>query len=251
MTVLMGAKYLTDPTECPSSGKRVHKFEQPMPIPSYLVALACGDLRSTEIGPRSKVWAEPSVVERAAYEFGEVDQIISAAESLCGPYQWGTYDIVVLPPSFPYGGMENPCLTFVTPCLLAGDRSLISTIAHEVSHSWTGNLVTNASWENFWLNEGHTKYLEGLVLEAMYGSDYRELHIELGYEDLKACVSFCFPFSVLIYPRHIIWLNHELKLTTNSVCDWSVNSAAGFDANLFIKKIHVPLTSSNIGQTWR
>uniref|UniRef100_A0A0X3PPR4 Peptidase M1 leukotriene A4 hydrolase/aminopeptidase C-terminal domain-containing protein n=1 Tax=Schistocephalus solidus TaxID=70667 RepID=A0A0X3PPR4_SCHSO len=189
MTVLMSAKYCADSTECPSSGNPVHNFEQPIPVPSYLVALVCGDLRSAQIGPRSKVWAEPSVVERAAFEFGEVDQVISAAERICGPYQWGNYDILVLPPSFPFGGMENPCLTFVTPTLLAGDRSLICTIAHEASHSWTGNLVTNASWENFWLNEGHTKYLEGLVLEAMYGVDYRELHIELGYEELQACLA--------------------------------------------------------------
>ncbi|VDN11278.1 unnamed protein product [Dibothriocephalus latus] len=126
MTVLMGAKYFMDPNACPSSGQPVHKFEQPMPIPNMryeddkleLCIINGGSRGPSQIGPRSRVWAEPSVVGKAAYEFGEVDKIISAAERLCGPYQWGNYDIVVLPPSFPYGGMENPCLTFVTPCLL-------------------------------------------------------------------------------------------------------------------------------------
>uniref|UniRef100_A0A183T1S7 Leuk-A4-hydro_C domain-containing protein n=1 Tax=Schistocephalus solidus TaxID=70667 RepID=A0A183T1S7_SCHSO len=202
MTVLMSAKYCADSTECPSSGNPVHNFEQPIPVPSYLVALVCGDLRSAQIGPRSKVWAEPSVVERAAFEFGEVDQVISAAERICGPYQWGNYDILVLPPSFPFGGMENPCLTFVTPTLLAGDRSLICTIAHEASHSWTGNLVTNASWENFWLNEGHTTYLEGLVLEAMYGlADFKQGH---PFTKLVPCLDGVDPddcFSIIPYQK--------------------------------------------------
>ncbi|VDD77051.1 unnamed protein product [Mesocestoides corti] len=189
VTVLMSAQRPTSPRHCDEpESPSMHFFTQDIPIPSYLVALACGELVSARIGSRSLVWAEPSVLPRAQLEFNEVDTLIAAAESLCGEYEWGIYDILVLPPSFPYGGMENPCLTFVTPTLLAGDRSLTSVIAHEISHSWTGNLVTNASWEHFWLNEGHTKYVEGLVLELLYGTDYRELFIELGYEELQICL---------------------------------------------------------------
>ncbi|VDM33069.1 unnamed protein product, partial [Hydatigera taeniaeformis] len=183
VTVLMGAQRST-----PSQKPSIHYFSQDIPIPSYLVALACGELE--RIGQRSFVWAEPSVLPWAKAEFEGVDDMIAVAESLCGTYEWGIYDILVLPPSFPYGGMENPCLTFVTPCLLAGDRSLTSVIAHEIAHSWTGNLVTNANWEHFWLNEGHTTYVEGLILERLYGTDYRELFIELGYEELLVCVKY-------------------------------------------------------------
>ncbi|CDS42029.1 leukotriene A 4 hydrolase [Echinococcus multilocularis] len=189
VTVLMGAHRSTPSGHCDEPEKpSIHYFHQDIPIPSYLVALACGELDHARIGQRSFVWAEPSVLPWAKAEFEGVDDMIAAAESLCGDYEWGVYDILVLPPSFPYGGMENPCLTFVTPCLLAGDKSLTSVIAHEIAHSWTGNLVTNANWEHFWLNEGHTKYVEGLILERLYGTDYRELFIELGYEELLVCL---------------------------------------------------------------
>ncbi|VDN97374.1 unnamed protein product [Rodentolepis nana] len=165
-----------------------HYFFQNVRIPSYLIALACGELNNSPIGLNSRVYAEPSVLSRAARELNTVDRMLDAAVKICGPYSWGCYDILVLPPSFPYGGMENPQLTFVTPTILAGDGSLLSTIAHEIAHSWTGNLVTNANWEHFWLNEGHTVYVEGLILEELYGTDYRELFIELGYEILQACL---------------------------------------------------------------
>lgn len=123
-------------------------FRQTMPIPSYLIALAAGNLKGRVLTPVSSVWAEPELLEAAAYEFAQVGDCLGAAEAICGPYQWGRYDLLILPPSFPFGGMENPCLTFLTPSLLAGDRSLVNVIAHEIAHSWTGNLVTNRSWVN-------------------------------------------------------------------------------------------------------
>lgn len=138
-----------------SDGKSVFYWTQPVPTCAYLIALAAGQLESREISDRVRVWAEPEVVDAAFYEFSETEQFLQAAEQLTGcPYLWHRYDILCLPPSFPYGGMENPCLTFATPTLLAGDRSLADVIAHEIAHSWTGNLVTNHTWDHFWLNEG-------------------------------------------------------------------------------------------------
>ncbi|MEO8705371.1 MAG: M1 family aminopeptidase/hydrolase, partial [Kofleriaceae bacterium] len=127
------------------------RFEMPQPIPPYLFAFAVGDLASRELSPRSCVWAEPAMLDRAAHEFAEVETMIGAAEALFGPYDWERFDLLAMPPSFPYGGMENPRLTFLTPTVIAGDRSLVSVVAHELSHSWTGNLVTNANAEHFWL----------------------------------------------------------------------------------------------------
>ncbi|KAK8728435.1 hypothetical protein OTU49_009299, partial [Cherax quadricarinatus] len=127
--------------------RKVFRFRQPVPMPSYLIAIAVGALESRKIGPRSLVWSEKELVEKAEYEFSETETMLKTAEELCGDYVWGQYDLLILPPSFPYGGMENPCLTFVTPTLLAGDRSLADVIAHEITHSWTGNLVTNSNWQ--------------------------------------------------------------------------------------------------------
>ncbi len=134
-------------------------------IPSYLIALAVGDLAFEKLGDRTGVYAEPSVVKAAAYEYADTEKMVEAAEHLYGPYRWGRYDILVLPPSFPFGGMENPRLTFVSPTSIVGDRSMVSLIAHELSHSWSGNLVTNAVWSDFWLNEGATEYFEDRILE--------------------------------------------------------------------------------------
>ena len=139
------------------------------------MALAVGDLEFRPLGPRSGVYAEPAVVERAAWELADTPKMIAAAEKLYGPYRWGRYDMLVLPPSFPFGGMENPRLTFATPTILAGDRSLVSLVAHELAHSWSGNLVTNATWNDFWLNEGFTTYFERRIMEALYGRDYAEM----------------------------------------------------------------------------
>jgi len=144
-------------------------FSQPHPIPSYLLAIAAGDIAAKETGPRSAVYAEPSVVGKAAKEFEDTEKLIKTAESLYGPYAWGRYDLLVLPPSFPFGGMENPNMTFATPTLLVGDKSLVSVISHELAHSWSGNLVTSAAWRDIWLNEGFTTYVQGRITEAVYG----------------------------------------------------------------------------------
>ena len=162
----------------------VYEFYMPQPIPPYLIALAVGDLEFRPISDRVGVYAEPGVVEKAAWEFADTESMMREAEALYGPYRWERYDIIVLPPSFPYGGMENPRLSFVTPVLLAGDRSLVATVAHELAHSWSGNLVTNATWNDFWLNEGFTTYFERRILEAVYGKEYAEMDAVLGRRNL-------------------------------------------------------------------
>ncbi|MDZ7764999.1 MAG: M1 family aminopeptidase [Melioribacteraceae bacterium] len=159
-------------------------FEMPQPIPAYLLALAVGDVKFSELGPRTGVYAEHSVIKDAAYEFVDTENMIRASEEMYGPYLWGRYDMIVLPPSFPYGGMENPRLTFLTPTLLAGDRSLTSVVAHEIAHSWSGNLVTNATWSDFWLNEGFTSYFEQRIMEQVYGFEYKEMLAHLDYQNL-------------------------------------------------------------------
>ncbi|KAL7288132.1 hypothetical protein TKK_0017795 [Trichogramma kaykai] len=164
---------------------KVHVFNQPLPVPSYLIALAVGALVSKKIGPRTKVWTEQELVDKAAYEFEETEKMLQTAEEICGKYVWGIYDLLILPPSFPYGGMENPCLTFVTPCLLAGDRSLANVVAHEIAHSWTGNLVTNENFEHFWLNEGFTVFLERKIIGRMYGEKVRHFAALMGLQQLK------------------------------------------------------------------
>jgi leukotriene-A4 hydrolase len=162
-----------------------YHFEMKQPIASYLLALSVGDLAFKAISERSGIYAEPSVVESAAWEFADLEKMISGAEDLYGPYQWERYDVLVLPPSFPFGGMENPRVTFATPTILAGDRSLTSLIAHELAHSWSGNLVTNATWNDFWLNEGFTVYFETRIMEKLYGADYSEMLASLNLQDLK------------------------------------------------------------------
>lgn len=161
-----------------------YSFRMPQAVPSYLIALAVGDLSFRSMGRRTGVYAEPSVVDKAASEFSDTEQMVEATEKLYGPYRWGRYDLLVLPPSFPYGGMENPRLTFATPTVLAGDKSLVSLVAHELAHSWSGNLVTNATWRDFWLNEGFTVYLERRILEAVYGRTREEMEAALGLRDL-------------------------------------------------------------------
>lgn len=158
-----------------------YSFKMTHPIPAYLVALAVGDIVSAEVGPRSRVWAEPCVIEAAKKEYdGVIEEFLSLGEKLFGPYVWGRYDVLFMPPSFPFGGMENPCITFVTPCLLAGDRSLADVIIHEISHSWFGNLVTNAHWGEFWLNEGFTMYAQRRITTELYGSAYTCLEAATG-----------------------------------------------------------------------
>ena len=167
------------------SGRRIFKFRMPQPIPSYLFALAVGELEGRDLSPRSRVWAEPATIAAAAQEFGETEGMIQCAEALFGPYDWERFDMLVLPPSFPYGGMENPRMTFLTPTLLAGDRSLVSVVAHELAHSWTGNLVTNATAEHFWLNEGFTVWAERRILKALHGPEAAALAWGIGQKDLE------------------------------------------------------------------
>lgn len=173
LRAVMSAEQLTPEGTVPFGApeSRLFEFALRQPVPPYLIALAVGDIAFRPIGPRTGVYAEPSVVDSAAREFADVERMVETAESLYGPYRWGRYDLLVLPPSFPFGGMENPRLTFATPTVLAGDRSLVSLIAHELAHSWSGNLVTNATWNDFWLNEGFTTYFENRIMEALYGDE--------------------------------------------------------------------------------
>jgi leukotriene-A4 hydrolase len=167
----------------------IETFTMPQPIPPYLLAFAVGDVASRELSARSRVWAEPGVVDAAAREFDQVEAMMQAAESLYGPYDWERFDILTMPPSFPYGGMENPRLTFVTPALVVGDKSLVDVIAHELAHSWTGNLVTNANAEHFWLNEGFTVYAERRIIEVLHGAEQHALASALGRRELDAAVA--------------------------------------------------------------
>ena len=166
-----------------------YSFEMEYPIPGYLIAMAVGDLVFQPLGERTGVYAEKEIIDAAAYEFGEMEEMLGIVEGLYGAYSWDRYDLIVLPPSFPFGGMENPMLTFITPTLIAGDRSLVSVVAHELAHSWSGNLVTNATWNDFWINEGFTVYLERRIMEALYGKSYTEMLALLGYQDLEYTIS--------------------------------------------------------------
>lgn len=171
------------PSDAATPGE--YRFQMPQPIPSYLIALAVGDIEFQAMSERTGVYAEPSIVERAAKEFEDTEAMMQAVEKLYGPYQWQRYDILVLPPSFPFGGMENPRLTFATPTILAGDKSLVSLVAHELAHSWSGNLVTNATWRDFWLNEGFTVYLENRIQEAVFGRERAEMEASLEVQELE------------------------------------------------------------------
>lgn len=179
LLALMSAE---NPQEKSKSGK--YHFKQDKPIPSYLMALAVGDISFRRISDITGVYAEPVLLDKVAYEFADMGKMVSAAEKIYGKYRWGRYDVLVLPPSFPFGGMENPVLTFATPTVIAGDRSLVSLIAHELAHSWSGNLVTNSTWNNFWLNEGFTVYFERRIIEEIYGADEAKMLEVLGYKEL-------------------------------------------------------------------
>lgn len=179
MLALMSAE---NPQKVSADGK--YHFSMEQPIPSYLLSLAVGNIAFAPVGPRTGVYAEPEVLEKAAWEFAEMEDMLTIAEKLYGEYRWGRYDLIVLPPSFPFGGMENPRITFATPTILAGDRSLTSLVAHELAHSWSGNLVTNGTWNDFWLNEGFTVYFETRIMEALKGRDYAEMLAALNRQSL-------------------------------------------------------------------
>lgn len=183
LTAVMGAGPAGDaPAE---DGRHAFMFEMPQPIPSYLFALAVGELEGRDLSHRCRVWAEPATIAAAAWEFAGTEAMIARAEALFGPYDWDRYDMLVLPPSFPYGGMENPRMTFLTPTLLAGDRSLVDVVAHELAHSWTGNLVSNATAEHFWLNEGFTVWAERRILKALHGEEAAALAWGIGQRELE------------------------------------------------------------------
>lgn len=160
------------------------EFNMPQAVPPYLIALGVGDLVFRAMGEDTGVYAEPGLVEAAAAEFDDTQAMLEAAESLYGPYRWGRYDLLILPPSFPFGGMENPRLSFITPTIIAGDKSLVGLIAHELAHSWSGNLVSNATWRDLWLNEGFTTYVENRIMEAVFGERRARMEAVLGYQSL-------------------------------------------------------------------
>jgi len=175
-----------NPQQANDSG--IYHFDMDKAIPAYLLALAVGDIRFKQVDERTGVYAEPEMIEKVHYEFADMGKMVVTAEKLYGPYRWGRYDVIVLPPGFPIGGMENPKLTFCTPTVIAGDRSLVNLIAHELAHNWSGNLVTNATWDDIWMNEGFTVYFERRISEAMNDKTYVDMLWELGYQDLEAAV---------------------------------------------------------------
>ena len=186
LQVLMSALLKGDNEEGDS---RVVSFNQPVPIPSYLVAIVVGNLKKADVSDRVAIWSEPEVVERAAFDFSDTERFVKTGEDLVGPYEWTRYDVVCLPGSFPYGGMENPCLTFVTPSLLTGDKSLADVICHEVAHSWTGNLVSPQTWEDFYLNEGFTMFLQRKIMSRVHGKEYFDFDAIGGWDTLKKTIN--------------------------------------------------------------
>jgi len=184
LTVVMSGLREGEPERL-EDGRRAFRFVMDKPVAPYLIAIAAGDLAFRDLGPRSGVWTEPSMLDAAARELIDTEKMIDAAEALYGPYRWGRYDMIVLPPAFPYGGMENPTLSFLTPTFIAGDRSLVGLVAHELAHSWSGNLVTNANWADSWLNEGFTSYFENRIMEALYGSHRASQEAALSFADME------------------------------------------------------------------
>ncbi len=185
MNAVMSAELLKDDIRSAEGGGFRWRFRMDNPVPPYLIAIAVGDLAFAPIDERTGVWTEPSMLHAAEAEFVDVGRMVDVAEGLYGPYRWGRYDLLILPPSFPFGGMENPRLTFATPTIIAGDQSLVSLVAHELAHSWSGNLVTNATWNDMWLNEGFTVYFENRIMEALYGEDRALMLRALGWGDLQ------------------------------------------------------------------
>ena len=186
LTAVMSAPRTAEPIT--QGGESVFQYRMDHSVAPYMIAIAVGDLVFKSLGPRSGVWTEPSMIDAAAAELSDTEKMITAAEKLYGPYRWGRYDLLVLPPSFPFGGMENPTLTFLTPTFIAGDKSLVSLIAHELAHSWSGNLATNASWADFWLNEGLTTYAERRIVEQLYGPKVAAQQVALGVDALGKAV---------------------------------------------------------------
>ncbi|HEV7661862.1 MAG TPA: M1 family metallopeptidase [Allosphingosinicella sp.] len=188
LKVVMSGERLTPDGEPAGPGRRAFRFRMTHPVAPYLIAVAAGDIVFRPLGRRTGVWTEPAMIDRAAAELVDTEAMVEAAERLYGPYRWGRYDVIVLPPSFPYGGMENPTLTFLTPTFIAGDRSLVGLVAHELAHSWSGNLVTNANWTDSWLNEGFTSYFENRIMELVYGRARAGQEESLSWDDMQAAL---------------------------------------------------------------
>ncbi len=201
-----------------------YHFKMEQPIPSYLMSLAVGDIAFKSVGKETGVYAEPSFVDACAEELSDMQAMLESAEKLYGKYQWGRYDVIVLPPSFPFGGMENPRITFATPTIIAGDKSLVALVAHELAHSWSGNLVTNATWNDFWLNEGFTVYFENRIMEAVYGKEYADMLQVLEYESLVETVN---DFGKDSADTHLK-LNLEGRDPDEGVSDIAYNKGAYF-----------------------
>ncbi|MBP6877467.1 MAG: M1 family metallopeptidase [Phenylobacterium sp.] len=189
LVAVMSGERLTQNGEPAGEGKHAFRFRMDNSVPPYLIALAVGDLTFRELGPRTGVYTEPSMMDRAAAELVDTEQMVTTAEGLYGPYRWGRYDVLVLPPSFPFGGMENPTLTFLTPTFITGDRANVGLVAHELAHSWSGNLVTNATWPDGWLNEGFTTYFENRIMEAQYGAPRAEMEADLDWDGMQADIA--------------------------------------------------------------
>jgi leukotriene-A4 hydrolase len=203
-----------------ADGRHGWNFTMPQPIPSYLLAIGIGELDGRSLGARTGVYAEPQRVKAAQYELADTEKMVAAAESLYGPYRWGRYDMLVLPPSFPIGGMENPRLTFVSPTMIAGDRSLVELIAHELAHSWSGNLVTNASFKHIWLNEGFTTYVTSRILEVLYGAESAAMTVQLEEEEAVASLAH-------IAPAKQALLTHDPDTSSDTYTDDGLVYAKG------------------------
>ncbi|MGZ2411799.1 leukotriene-A4 hydrolase [Sphingomonas sp. F9_3S_D5_B_2] len=186
MTAVMSAPRSEQPIT--QGGEGVFSFRMNHSVAPYMIAIAVGDLAFKPLGARTGVWAEPATLPAAAAELADTEKMVSAAEHLYGPYRWGRYDVLVLPPSFPFGGMENPNMTFLTPTFIAGDKGLVSLVAHELAHSWSGNLATNATWNDFWLNEGMTTYAERRIVEELYGKKVADEQILLGIDAMNSAI---------------------------------------------------------------
>jgi aminopeptidase N len=184
LVAVMSAARVEDAAAAPGE----YRFEMKQPVPAYLIALAVGDLEFRALGDRAGVWTEPALLDAAAKELADLPRMLEAGESMAGPYRWDRYDVLIMPRAFAYGGMENPRISFVSPSIIAGDRSLVSTVVHELSHSWSGNLVTSATWNDFWLNEGFTTYLERRLVEALYGERRADMEDAIGYGSLVQAV---------------------------------------------------------------
>lgn len=188
MVAVMSGERLTPKGVPAGAGKRAFRFRMTHPTAPYLIAIAVGDLEFRSLGANTGVWTEPAMMERAANELADTQKMVAAAEALYGPYRWVRYDVLVLPPAFPYGGMENTTLTFLTPTFITGDRANVGLVAHELAHSWSGNLVTNATWRDIWLNEGFTSYVENRMMEVIYGPERAEIEADLAWDELQAAI---------------------------------------------------------------